>query len=300
MDMPRHPAIARGRRRALRHAVSRHGWRHAVRRIRGEIGRDKVSLAAAGVAFYGFLSLYPALIALILLYGVLFNVADVEAQLAPYRWMLPPSAYHLVAVQLSSIAAKSGTSLSLGFVVSLILALWSMTKGVKALVTAVNVAYDEEVGRGMIMNSLLALGLAIAAIVFALLSLALVAAIPAAVSLLPVPPAVASLLLWVRWIVLALLVMTALATVYHIGPNRRQATLHCVLPGAIVACALWLAASVAFSFYVQRFGSHDKTFGSVSAVVVLLMWLYISAFVFIVGAEVNCALERSFKAAEER
>lgn len=300
MDMPRHPAFAHGRRRTLRHAVSRHGWRHVARRIRGEIGRDKVSLAAAGVAFYGFLSLYPALIALVLLYGILFNVADVEAQLAPYRWMLPPSVYNLIAIQLSSIAAKSGASLSLGFVVSLVLAFWSTTKGVKALVTAVNVAYDEEVGRGIVINNLLALGLTIAAIVFALLSLALVAAIPAAVSLLPVPPAVASLLLWARWLVLALLVMTVLATVYHIGPNRRPTTLHWVLPGAIVACVLWLAASVAFSFYVQHFGSYDRTFGSVSAVVVLLMWLYISAFVFIVGAEVNCALERSFEAAEER
>ncbi len=270
-------------------------WREVAVRVKNEITRDRASIIAAGVAFYGFLAIFPALIALALVYGLMFSPFDVHAQLDPYAWMVPQSVFQLITDQLSNVAKKNDSSLGIGLIASLLLALWSATKGATALMTALNIAYEEAETRGFIERNLRAMALTFGAVIFVILSLALIAAIPAAipaaVAVVPVPPVVAHALLWLRWLALGLLVVVALAALYGFAPNRRRAKLRWVSVGAAVACALWLLASLAFSFYVQNFGSYDKTFGSMAAVVVLLMWLYISAFVVIVGAEINSELE---------
>ncbi len=266
-------------------------WREIALRVKDEVGRDRVSVIAAGVAFYGFLALYPAMIALVLLYGLLFSPFDVHAQLDPYAWLLPQSVFQLISGQLTHLAEKSNSSLSLGLIFSILLALWSSTKGITALMAALNLAYEERERRGLFVRNLVAVALTVGALIFFMLSLALIAAIPAAIAFLPVPASVATVLGWVRWVVLAVLVVVALALLYGIAPSRNPAKVRWVSVGAVVACVLWLVVSLGFSFYVQSFGSYDKVFGSVAAVVVLLMWLYLTAFAVLVGAEINAELE---------
>lgn len=266
-------------------------WREVLVRVKTEATRDRASIIAAGVAFYAFLAIFPALIALVLLYGLMFSPLQVHDQLDQYAWLVPHSVFQLITDQLTSVATRSNSSLGIGLIASLAIALWSATKGVTALMTAMNVAYEERETRGFLSRNLRALALTFGAVVFVILSLALIAAIPAAIAVLPVPPSVASGLMWVRWLALTALVMVAFGTIYGFAPNRRRAKLRWVAVGAAVACVLWLLASLAFSFYVQNFGSYAKTFGPLASVVILLMWLYISAFVVIIGAEINSELE---------
>ncbi len=292
VDRIERPVVgARGEYAPSPFAMPWRAWREVLVRVKDEVSRDRASIIAAGVAFYGFLAIFPALIALVLVYGLMFSPFDVHAQLDQYSWLVPQSVYQLVTDQLTSVAKKSNSSLSIGLIVSILIAVWSATKGVTALMTAMNVAYEEAERRGFIERNLWALALTVGAVVFVILSLALIAAIPAAIGVLPVPPLIASVLMAGRWLVLAVLVMIALATLYGFAPCRRRAKLRWVSVGAATACALWLLASLAFAFYVQNFGSYDRTFGPVAAVVVLLMWLYISAFVVIMGAEINSELE---------
>ncbi len=273
--------------------IPRRGWQQVLVRTWIEINDDNISLIAAGVAFYGLLAIFPALSALVLIYGLVSDPAQVGEQLAVLRDIMPSEGYGILEHQTTAVASQGQGSLSVGLIISLLLAIWSAKKGVEALITALNIAYEEHERRGFIRRSLVQVAFTVAGIVFMLLALTAVAALPAIVGMLRASGLIGeATLLWTRWLLMAVMLAVVLALLYRYGPSRSQAKMSWINPGAIVASVLWIAGSVAFSWYVSEFATYNETFGSLGAVVILLMWLYLSAYVVCAGAELNAELER--------
>lgn len=248
-------------------------------------------LLAAGVAFFSFLSLFPAIIAAVLTWGLVANPATMRDQANNVATALPSAARSLLMQQINSLIAKPQQSLGIGLVISLGLALWSASGGIGNLISAVNLTYDEEETRGFIKRKALALGLTLAMIVGGLLALGLVAVAPAVFDALGLPGWTRLLLEVGRWLLLLALVAAGLAVIYRVAPDRDDPQFKWVSTGALVATVIWLIASLAFSLYVDNFSSYGKTYGSLAAVVILLLWLWISFYVILLGAEINAESE---------
>ena len=268
------------------------GWWQVVRRAWRESKADQVPLMAAGVAFYSFLALFPAMIAAVLLYGLVRDPQDIESQVRDLTKALPADATTLLTDQLKALASAPQQSLGLGLVVSLVLALWSASGGVGNIMSAVNIAYDEEETRGFVKRKLLALGLTLGAIVFVVVALALVAAAPAVLDDLIGAGPLRWLFEALRWLGLVVVMAVALALLYRLAPDRDDPRLSWVSVGATFATVVWIVASLGFSFYVSSFGSYNKTYGALAGVVILLLWLWITMFVVLLGAEINAEAEQ--------
>ncbi|GAA1520351.1 YihY/virulence factor BrkB family protein [Kribbella lupini] len=266
------------------------GWWQILKRAWAEAKADQVPLLAAGVAFFGFLSLFPGVVAAVLAYGLLADPAQIRRQAQDLAAAVPSSARDLLLQQIDTLTSAPRQSLGIGVVVAVATALWSASGGVGYLITAVNLAYDEEETRGFVRRKLLALGMTLGAIVFVLLAIGLFA-VGAAISE-DVPTAVRVLLEAARLVVAVLLIMVALAVTYRLAPARDAPRLRWVSVGAVVATVIWLVASIGFSLYVATFGSYAKTYGSLAAVVVLMLWLWLTAYAILLGAEINAESEQ--------
>lgn len=283
--------MARGRTAETPTEIPARGWKDILMRVKDRIGADHVALIAAGVAFYGLLALFPAITALMALAGLLLDPAQVTAQLETFSALLPQEAAGIVMDQATEVAGAGGTGLGLAFVTSLGLALYSASKGMGSLMEGLNVAYDEEETRGFLGRMGVTLGLTILLIAGLLLGLLAALAVPVVLGWLPLPGWLDAVLSWGRWLVLALLTVAGVGVIYRYGPARENAQWKWLSPGALAACALWLVASIGFSIYVSNFGSYNETFGSMAGVIVLLMWLWLSAFIILLGAELNAEIE---------
>ena len=269
------------------------GWWGVARRVKDDIKADNVSMVAAGAAFFGLLALFPALAATVALYGLVTSPETVGAHLGLLEGFMPEEARMLLAEQLQRITEATDTSLGIGAIVALLIALWSSAKGVKALMTALDIVYDEPESRGFFKLNSTALLLTLAMLIVVPLSLAAVAVLPALVDRLPVPDIVATAARWLRWPLLAAVAAGAIALLYRFGPVRNRPRPTRLWPGALVATALWLIASALFSWYVSSFGSYDETYGSVAALAVVMMWFWLSALAVLIGGEVNAELEQA-------
>lgn len=272
--------------------IPRRGWWQVARRAWSEGKEDNLSLIAAGVAFYSFLALFPALIASLLLYGIVRDPADVRAQAAAWTDTLPSDAASIITTQLEQLSANSSQSLGIGLAVALALALWSAAGGIGHLVTAINIAYDEKETRGFVKQKLLALGLTLGAIVFVVVTLALVAGAPAVLDDVVGSGPTRWALEAGRWLILLGAMVVVLGVLYRIAPDRADAQVSWVSVGAVTATALWLLASLGFSLYVDNFGSYGETYGAVAGVVVLLLWLWLTIYLVLLGAELNAEAEQ--------
>jgi membrane protein len=266
------------------------GWWQVTKRAWAEAKADQVPLMAAGVAFFGFLSLFPAMIAAVLTYGLVASPAQMRSQVQQLGGAIPASARALLTKQLDSVTSSPQQSLGIGLVVSLLAALWSASGGVGYLMTAVNIAYDEPNNRGWVKRKLLALGLTVGAIVFMVLAIALVAVAPAVFSSLGASTLATIGLQIARWVLIIVLVSVALAVVYRVAPDRDAPAMKWVSTGAVIATVLWLVASIGFSLYTS-FGSYSKSYGSLAGVAVLLLWLWITSYAVLLGAEINAESE---------
>lgn len=271
--------------------IPRRGWRDVLRRVWQESSRDNVDIVAAGVAFYAFIAVPPLLAAVVSIYGLVVDPARVGQQLEQLSQVLPEQARQVVGDQLKQVASSSGAALGLSFAIALALSLWGSMKATKALMTACNVAYDEEERRGVVRFNGVALLLTLGTILFLGVSLLLVAVAPAVVGLVGLGGATRAAIEVARWAALAILVLGSLALLYRFAPSRRGPRWRWVTWGSAAATAMWLAASALFSVYVSNFGSYDETYGSLGAIVVLLFWLWITAYVIMLGAELNAELE---------
>ncbi len=268
------------------------GWWQIVRRAWKEASRDQVPLLAAGVAFFGFLSLFPGIVAAVLAYGFFADPASVRSRAEDLADLVPDTARELVLQQVGSLASAQSQSLGIGLIIALAAAIWSASGGVGNLLSAVNAAYDEEETRGFVKRKGLALLMTVGVIVFILVMLALVAVVPAVLNSLSPPLVIRILLEVARWVVLVLLVSFAMAVLYRVAPAREAPKLKWVSVGSVVATILWILGSVGFSVYVSTFGNYAKTYGSLAGVAVLLLWLWISSYAVLLGAEINAESEQ--------
>jgi membrane protein len=273
------------------------GWWNVARRVKDDVSADNVSMIAAGAAFFGLLALFPALAAAVALYGLFTNPSTVSAHLDLLSGFAPEEARMVLDQQLQRITAATDATLGVGAVVALVLALWSSAKGVKSLMSALDIVYHEKENRGFFKLNLTAVLLTLAMLLIVPLSLAAVAVLPALIDRLPVPDIVATVAQWLRWPLIGAVSVGAMAMLYRFGPARGRPRKKHLWPGAIVATVLWLIASALFSWYVASFGSYNETYGSVAAMAVLMMWFWLSAFAVLIGGEVNAELEGRHEAA---
>ncbi|WP_159085878.1 YihY/virulence factor BrkB family protein [Aeromicrobium chenweiae] len=252
---------------------------------------QQAPLLAAGVAFYTFLSLFPALIASVLVYGLVASPETVARQSKEITDALPADAASLVVGQLDSLTQTSPGSLGLGLVVAVALAFYSASGGVGNLVTAINAMFGIRDNRNFFKKKLLALGLTVGAIVFFLVMIALVAAAPAFFNLIDIVPGVRIVLEVLRWGLLLGALVVAIGVLFRIAPDRSEHTA-LVTKGVLVASLMWVAVSLAFSLYVDNFGSYGKTYGALAGVVVLLLWLWIGLYAILLGATVEAVREK--------
>ncbi len=254
--------------------------------------KDNLSALAAAVAFYAFLSIFPTLTAVVSFYGLISDPVMVKNQVAAITGILPPEATMLVEAWLQALIQGPPARFGIGLIVSVVFALWSTFSATGVLMTAVNTCYGEIESRSFVRFNLEALILSSGLAAFGIAAVALVGAVPIALDLLPIPPSWHQVIALVRWPVLTSLVFLALTIVYRFAPSRAYAHWHLVSAGAIVATVLWIAGSFVFTTYVSTIGSYDKTYGSLSAVIILLLWFYLTAYVILIGAELNAELER--------
>ena len=265
-------------------------WRRAIVTVVREISGDRLSLVAAAVAFYAMLALFPGLVALVSLFGLVADPVSIERGLNQFTGILPPGARELLHGQLHSLVTTPHSSLSVGLMISVSTALWSASSGVDALVDAINVAYNKVEKRAWIRRRLMSLLMTAGLILFTFVAIALVAVLPSLVGWLGERVDVLRLLAIARWPVLAAVVTTGLFCLYRYAPCRKlPATSD--FSGAILATVLFLVGSSLFSLYVSEFASYHKTYGAVGSVVALLFWFYYSSFAILVGAEVSAELE---------
>jgi membrane protein len=283
---------ARGREATRPTDIPKPGWRDIAMRVKDQLSEDNVDMIAAGVAFYMFFAIFPALLAALSIYGLFADPAQVAEQIQALTEYLPGQARDIIGEQLTRIADASGGALGWSAAIGILVALWSATKGVKALMTAFNITYDETEKRGFFKFNLIAIGLTLFILVFGLVVLVIVAVIPPVLSALNLGALTHWIVTLGRWPILFVLVMIILAFLYRFAPSRDKPRWSWATPGALLATVLWLIASLAFSIYVANFADYNATYGTLAAVVILLFWFYITAYVVLLGAEVNCEMER--------
>ena len=256
------------------------------------MGEDKVPVLAGGVAFYAFLSIFPAIAGALMIWGALVEGAQLRDYLELVRGIAPERVFDLVSKQMVRIAQSQNGSLSVGAIASLVFALWSSSRAAVALMAAMSVAYNPSRDHGFVVQNLLAIGFTVTGIAFAVISLAAIGAVPPLLDALRLGAGTEVLIRLLRWLVLIGLFFAATLAAYAVArPAGTRERPRRLVPGAVLAALIWLAASFAFSFYLSQFDAYNQTFGSLGAVAALLMWLWISALTVCIGAELNAELE---------
>ena len=292
----RHPAFEHDARARGRHARSPFemtwlGWKDIGHRTFQEALDDRLLSVAAGVAFFALMALVPGLSVLVSLYGLITDPATIDQQLAPLFGLLPDSASMLIQEQAHRLATESSRTLSFNLLVSLAIAGWSANAGVKSLFDALNVIYEETEKRSFITLNVVSLLATISAVLVVILAVFFITVAPALIARAPLSSTVEFVFHILRWPVFFGFATLIIATLYWIGPSRRPARFIWVTPGALLSALLWAAVSAGFSFYVSTLGNYQATYGSLSAVIVFMTWLWLSASVILLGAELNSELE---------
>jgi membrane protein len=267
------------------------GWKDILWRTWEEFGQDRIMSVAAGVTYYALLAIFPAIAALVSLYGLVADPATIQDHLNALSGVLPGGALDIIREQVTRIASQGGGTLGFSFVFGLAISLWSANAGMKAVIDALNIVYDEEEKRSFVQLNLQSLAFTLGAIAFILLSLAGIVVLPVVLDFVGLGGGIEWLLSLARWPVLLAAVVAGLAMLYRYGPSRDKAEWKWVTPGGIIAAVLWLVVSMLFSWYVANFGSYNETYGSLGAVIGFMTWIWISSVVVLLGAEINAEME---------
>jgi membrane protein len=282
----------RGRRADAPTRIPLRGWKDILWRTYQEISEDRLLLIAAGVVFYGMLAVVPAITAMVSMYGLFAKASSISAHLSFIENVMPAGAYGIISEQITRIASNNDGKLTFAFIIGLGIALWSANAGMKAIFDALNIVYDEDEKRGFIKLNLISLAFTLGAVVVLLIAIASVIVLPLVLAYLGfAAERQAGLIPLLRWPALFVVVMLGLSVLYRFGPSRRQAQWKWVSVGSAFAALMWIAVSVAFSWYLSKFADYNATYGSLGAVIGLMMWMWISVIVILVGAELNSEIE---------
>ena len=279
----------RGREADSPQQIPPQGWKEIAKRTAKEVKADQVPLLSAGVAFYALLSLFPAIIAGVSIYGLVADPTTVQDQIANLTKFLSPETATLVGEQLKQVTSGAGGALGFATILGILTALWSASSGMKALITGVNLAYDETETRKFVKLRGLALLMTLGAMALLAIAGATIVGFPPIADNLPV------VLQWVvailRFVVLAALLIFGLAALYRYAPDRDKPKWTWVSWGSAIATLLWVLASIGFSIYANSFGNYNKTYGALAGIIILMFWLYLTAVIVLVGAELNTEME---------
>ncbi|WP_417884952.1 YihY/virulence factor BrkB family protein [Zunongwangia sp.] len=262
-------------------------WFEVIKQVKNEIGADKVSIVSAGVAFYAFLAIFPTIMVIISIYGWTTDAQEVEKQLQELASMMPKQAFQVLQERIQIFLEANNNKFSFGAIFGVLISIWSANKGTNGLLIGVDIAYDTEKDHNIFKQYAMAIAFTIGGFAMLILSMVLIVGFPAIVHNIGLPDVLADLISWLRWVILAILVSFFLCLVYKFAPAREKPKTRWVIPGAIFSTIVWLIASIGFSYYVSNFGNYGEVYGSISAVVVLLLWLYITCFIILLGAEIN-------------
>lgn len=268
------------------------GWKKILVGVKDKIGENNLAIVSAGVAFYAFLAIFPALMALLSLYGLAVNPEQAEQQISQLSGMMPEEAFSIIKERVENLISTPGNTLGWGTALGILISLWSANAGTKSLFTGVDIAYNTKNDRGFIKQNALTLLFTFGFIITLLLSMSLIVVFPALVQAFDLPENIDSLVSWLRWPLLAVIVIFVISLIYKYAPYRKSPKFKWVVVGASIATFLWLILSLGFSFYVSNFGNYGEMYGSISAVVILMLWLFLTSFIILLGAELNSQTER--------
>lgn len=281
--------MARGRDARTPTDIPGQGWLDIAARIARRFGRDRINLIAAGVAFFGILALFPAITALLAVGGLVLDPGLIVSQMDRFQGVVPADALSIIRDQATSVAQADGLELTL--ILSVGLALWSSSRGVATLCDGLNIVYAEDEKRGFFKRNATFLALTALLMLGILLAIMVIVALPLLLGFLSLDP-IADLATRIgTWGLLILMTIAGISVLYRFGPSRKDARWAWISPGAVLACLCWMAASFAFTVYVSSFASYNESFGAIAGVIILLMWLWISAMVVLVGGKVNAEME---------
>lgn len=273
-------------------------WKTIFIRATKSLISGPTTLIAAGCAFYTTLSLFPAISSLISIYGLAFDVQTVTPQLEILRNLLPPGAYGLIYDRIQTLVAEPHSSLTVTLVLSLSVTLWSASAATKSILSALNIAYNTKENRNFFVFQLTALAMTLSAVLGAALTLALMVALPLLLNLpawlhIPTPPGSIEFLARSSGpVVMFLFQILALSALYRFGPDRKApGQWRWVMPGALFATCTWVIVAFGFSYYVAHIASYNATYGPLGAVIAIMMWFFVSAWVVLMGAELNAEME---------
>ena len=281
----------RGRHAEMPWQIPWEGWKDILWRTYQQMGEDRLLAVAAGVVFYGLLAVFPAVTALVSLYGLFASPAAIGDNLSLAAGILPQGAVDILREQIGHLASGSGAKLGFGFVIGLAVALWSANAGMKAIMDALNVVYEEKEKRGFIKLTLVSLAFTLAAISSVLLALGAVVVLPVALNYVGLPTLTDLLLRLARWPLLLILIIIGLAVLYRYGPSRREPRWQWISVGGVIAAVAWLVSSALLSWYLASFADYNATYGSLGAGIGMMTWMWISSIVILFGAELNSEIE---------
>jgi membrane protein len=273
-------------------AIPASGWKDILWRTYAKINDNRLLLVAAGVVFYGLLALFPAIAAFVSLYGLFANPSTINQQVSALSHVLPGGAVEIVHEELKRLAANRGASLSIGFIVGLLVTLWSANAGTKAIIDALNVAYGETEKRSFLRLNLISVLYTLIGMAALMLAIGAVVVIPVVLGRLGLGSAAGALVSILRWPILIALVVVGLAAVYRYLPCRPEPQWRWITPGSAFGAVGWIAGSLLFSWYIANFGHYNATYGSLGAAIGMMMWMWISMIVILVGAQLNAEIEQ--------
>jgi membrane protein len=267
------------------------GWKDILWRTYEQFNDDRLLAVAAGVVFYGLLALFPAITALVSCYALVVDPHTINDHLSFLSGFLPQGSFSIVQDQVARVLSKGDVQLGGAFLFSLLLALWSANGGMKAIIDALNVVYDEKEKRSFIVLNLVSLTFTIAGVLGILIASGLVIVAPVLFQMVGFGDLTESIVKYGRWPALAILLLLALAVLYRFAPSRRKPKWRWISVGSIVATVTWMAASALLSYYLANFGHYDATYGSLGAAIALMIWMWMSTIVILFGAELNSEIE---------
>jgi membrane protein len=282
---------ARGRYAAHPAEIPTLGWRDIFVRAYRNVLDDRIIALGAGVTFYGILAIFPALAALVSVYGLFADPSIIQRDIHALSSVLPPGVIDVVGEQMRRLTSRGPTTLGATFAGSLVFSLWSANSGIQSLFDALNIVYHEKEKRSYPKLYAVSFAFTLAGLGFSLVAIALIAVLPVALSYLPLGAETATLLSYLRWPIMLVLIALAIATFYRFGPSRETAQWRWVTGGSLLASVLWLAASILFSWYTTSLASYDKTYGSLGTIIIFMTWVWISNIVILLGAELDAEIE---------